>query len=51
MMSSGDVVQEKAEITKNHNFEFLSANVAICFFALGAKFSYKRAPNDMIFQL
>ena len=28
MMSSGDVVQEKAEITKIHKFEFLSADVA-----------------------
>ena len=41
MMNSGDVVQEKAEITKIHKFEFLSADVAMCIFTLGAKFSYK----------
>ena len=46
MMSSGDVVQEKAEITKIHKFEFLSADVAMCVFTLGAKFSYKGTPND-----
>ena len=38
MMSSGDVVQEKAEITKIHRFEFLSSDVAMCVFTLGAKF-------------
>ena len=46
MMSSGDVVQEKAEITKIHKFEFLSADIAMCVFTLGAKFSYKGTPND-----
>ena len=46
MMSSGDVVQEKAEITKIHKFEFLAADVAMCVFTLGAKFSYKGTPND-----
>ena len=46
MMNSGDVVQEKAEITKIHRFEFLSSNVAMCVFTLGAKFSYKGTPND-----
>jgi len=46
MMSSGDVVQEKAEITKIHKFEFLSDDVAMCVFTLGAKFSYKGTPND-----
>ena len=46
MMNSGDVVQEKAEITKIHKFEFLSADVAMCVFTLGAKFSYKGTPND-----
>ena len=35
MMSSGDVVQEKAEITKIHKFEFLSADVAMCVLHLG----------------
>ena len=33
--SSGDVVHEKAEITKIHKFEFLSADVAMCVFTLG----------------
>ena len=46
MMSSGDVVQEKAEITKIHRFEFLSSNVVMCVFTLGAKFTYKGTPND-----
>ena len=46
MMNSGDVVQEKAEITKIHRFEFLSDNVAMCIFTLGSKFSYKGTPND-----
>ena len=46
MMSSGDVVQEKAEITKIHKFEFLSSDVAMCVFTLGAKFSYKGTLND-----
>ena len=46
MMSSGDVVQETAEITKIHKFEFLSKEVAMCVFTLGAKFSYKGTPND-----
>ena len=41
MMNSGDVGQEKAEITKIHLFEFLSDNVAMCIFTLGSKFSYK----------
>ena len=46
MMTSGDVVQDKAEITKIHRFEFLSSNVAMCIFTLGAKFTYKGTPND-----
>ena len=46
MMNSGDVVQEKAEITKIHRFEFLSDNVAMCIFTLGSKFSYKGTPNN-----
>ena len=40
MMNSGDVMQEKAEITNIHRFEFLSDNVAMCIFTLGSKFSY-----------
>ena len=31
-MITGDIVQEKAEITKIHRFEFLSENVAILHF-------------------
>ena len=46
MMNYGDVVQEKAEITKIHRFEFLSDNVAMCMFTLGSKFSYLGNPND-----
>ena len=46
MMNSGDVVQEKAEITKIHRFEFLSSDVAMCVFTLGAKFTYKGIVND-----
>ena len=46
MMNSGDVVQEKAEITKIHRFEFLSKDVAMCVFTLGAKFTYKGTLND-----
>ena len=45
-MISGDVVQEKAEITKLHRLEFLSNNVALCIFTLGSKFTYKGIPND-----
>ena len=51
MMNSGDVVQEKAEITKIHKFEFLSSDVAMCVFTLGAKFSYKGTANDDLCQL
>ena len=46
MMNSGDVVQEKAAITKIHRFEFLSNNFAMCIFTFGSKFSYKGIPND-----
>ena len=46
MMTSGDIVQDKAEITKIHRFEFLSDNVVMCIFTLGSKFSYKGTPND-----
>ena len=46
MMNSGDVVQEKAEITKIHRFELLSTDVAMCVFTLGAKFTYKGTLND-----
>ena len=46
MMSSGDVVNAKAEITKIHKFEFLSANVSMVVFTHGSKFTYKGASND-----
>ena len=45
-MISGDVVQEKAEITKIHRLEFLSENVVMCIFTLGSKFTYKGILND-----
>ena len=45
-MITGDIVQEKAEITKIHRFEFLSENIVMCIFTLGSKFPYKGAPND-----
>ena len=45
-MISGDVVQEKAEITKIHRLEFLSENIVMCIFTLGSKFTYKGVPND-----
>tara|TARA_A100001035_G_scaffold110099_1_gene86271 strand:- start:2221 stop:2616 length:396 start_codon:yes stop_codon:yes gene_type:complete len=45
-MISGDVVQEKAEITKIHRLEFLSGNIVLCIFTLGSKFIYKGVPND-----
>ena len=46
MINSGDIVQEKAEITKIHRFELLSNDVAMCVFTLGSKFSYKGTLND-----
>ena len=45
-MITGDIVQEKAEISKIHRFEFLSENIVICIFTLGSKFIYKGIPND-----
>ena len=45
-MISGDVVQEKAEITKIHRLEFLSENIVMCIFTLDSKFTYKGTPND-----
>ena len=45
-MISGDVVQEKVEITKIHRLEFLSDDVSLCIFTLGSKFTYKGTPND-----
>ena len=46
MFTSGDVVQESAEITKLHRLDFLSDNIVLCVFTLGAKFSYKGTSND-----
>ena len=45
-MISGDVVQEKAEITKIHRLEILSENIVMCIFTLGSKFTYKGVSND-----
>ena len=45
-MLSSDVVQEKAEITKIHRFEFLSENIVMCIFTFCSKFTYKGIPND-----
>ena len=45
-MITGDIVQEKAEITKFHRFEFLSENIVMCIFTLGSKFTYKGESND-----
>ena len=45
-MITGDIVQEKAEITKIHRFEFLSETIVMCIFTLGSKFTYKGTPND-----
>ena len=45
-MITGDIVQEKAEITKIHRFEFLSENIVMSIFTLGSKFTYKGVPND-----
>ena len=45
-MIAGDIVQEKAEITKIHRFEFLSENIVMCIFTLGSKFIYKGTAND-----
>ena len=39
-LGPGDIVQEKAEITKIHRFEFLSENIVMCIFTLGSKFTY-----------
>ncbi len=45
-MITGDIVQEKSEITKIHRFEFLSETVVMCIFTLCSKFSYKGTPNN-----
>ena len=45
-MISGDVVQEKTEITKIHRLEILSDHIIMCIFTLGSKFTYKGTPNN-----
>tara|TARA_B100000161_G_C33489833_1_gene386503 strand:- start:690 stop:929 length:240 start_codon:yes stop_codon:yes gene_type:complete len=45
-MISGDIVQEKAEITKINRLDFLSENIIMCIFTLSSKFTYKGTPND-----
>ena len=48
-MITGDIVQEKAEITKIHRFEFLSETIAKYIFTPGSKFTYKsRHKNDSV---
>ena len=46
MWSSGDLVLQSAEVTKEHKFELLSSNAAMCVFTLGSKFTYKGTQND-----
>ena len=46
MQSSGDFVLESAELTKLHRFELLSPYVAMCFFTLGSKFTFKGTQDD-----
>ena len=46
-MITDEIVQEKAEITKIHRFEFLSEKIVmLCIFTLGSKFNYKSTLND-----
>ena len=45
-MTTCDIVQERAEITKIHRFEFLSDNVLLCIFNLVSKFTYKSLHNN-----
>ena len=45
-MISGDVVQEKADITKIHRLEFLSDSIVLCLFTLRSKFTFKGTPNN-----
>ena len=45
-MITDEIVQEKAEITKIHRFEFLSENIVMCILTLGSKFTYKGTPYD-----
>ena len=41
-MITDEIVQEKAEITKIHRFEFLSETIVMCIFTLCSKFTYNR---------
>ena len=43
---TGDIVQEKAKITKIHRLEILIENIVMCIFTLGSKFTYEGSPND-----
>ena len=45
-MITGNIVQEKAEITKIHRVEFLSENIVMYIFTRGSKFTYGGTPND-----
>ena len=46
LLISGDVVQEKSEITKIHRLDFLSEQTVMCIFTLSSRFTYKGTPND-----
>ena len=46
-MITGDIVQERAEITKIHRFEFLSKTIVMCIFTLSSIFTYKGTPNNV----
>ena len=45
-MITGDIVHEKAEITKIHRFEFLTENIVMCIVRLGSKFTDKGTSNN-----
>ena len=45
-MISGDIVQEKTEITKIHRLESLSENIIMCILTVSSKFTYKGKPYD-----
>ena len=47
MWSSGDLVLERAEITKVHKFELLGSNAAMyVFITIVSKFTYEGVQND-----
>tara|TARA_Y100001968_G_scaffold103986_1_gene93952 strand:- start:501 stop:677 length:177 start_codon:yes stop_codon:yes gene_type:complete len=48
MWSSGDLMLERAEITKVNKFELPGSNAAMCIFTLGSKFTFKRNQNEAL---